>query len=65
MKKSLKPFPDDELPWLLHRKDVLRLCGLDKRALRRLVAAGALHTVPIGCRELYYTSEVIRLCKAE
>jgi len=52
-----------DLPWLLSRKEVLRLTGLSRHELRKLVASGVLHRHAVGAKGRYFKVEIARLCR--
>ncbi len=53
------------MPWLLTRKQVIELTGLDKRALARHVQEGLLHRHRLGRKGRYYKSELMRMVRVE
>ena len=58
----------EKLPWLLSRKEVLRVTGLTVHDLRKLVDADLIHRhvpgVP-GGKGKYFKSELVKLCRVK
>ncbi len=54
-----------ELPWLLSRKEAMRVTGLSKHALYRLVAEGRLHRHRAGVKGKFFKVELARLCRVQ
>lgn len=53
----------EELPWLLSRKQVMLVVGVDNRELTKLQEAGVLHRHRAGRGGKYFKAEIGKMCR--